>query len=209
MSDDQLTRCLKFEKKKALIIYQSDYQVTQLVYNSLHNLPEMKQSSHYASFIANGLGVKEDDIEYLTDLTCEQLKETFTQLRKEFSDLWREGKRSLLYVYVGGYGTTRDKMMQLVLNTTQKPLFNIEEACYQLCKATSDGCAVLSIFDLIDLNPQTQKQLFDATNKGKEETTGETNDLDTEGMFFCGIKRDQAVCEDKRVKFTLELLEKM
>ena len=28
MSDEQLTRCLKFEKKKALIIYQSDYQVT-------------------------------------------------------------------------------------------------------------------------------------------------------------------------------------
>ena len=124
--------------------------------------------------------------------------------------MWREGKRSLLFIYVGGYGTSRDKMAQLVLNTTQKPLFNIEEACYRVCNSTNEGSAILSIFDLIEVDLHSKKQLFEAMKKEKmDENMDQILGKDQSGMLFCGIKRDQEVCKDKRVKLMLEILELM
>ena len=79
----QISKCMDFAQKKAVIIYQEDYQLTRLAGESFQDLKAAKTNANVATQIAKGLGITDKDIILMENTPSENMVDAFRAIKEE------------------------------------------------------------------------------------------------------------------------------
>ena len=74
---------MDFVQKKAVIIYQEDYQLTRLAGESFQDLTAAKTNANVATQIAKGLGIADRDIILMENTPLEKMADAFRAIKEE------------------------------------------------------------------------------------------------------------------------------
>ena len=74
---------MDFAQKKAVIIYQEDYQLTRLAGESFQDLKAAKTNANVATQIAKGLGIADRDIILMENTPSEKMVDAFRAIKEE------------------------------------------------------------------------------------------------------------------------------
>ena len=110
-------------------------------------MPISQHDIQVVTHSALGMGIPEKDILFIEDWSSSEMNQAFQQITREFMEIGAQGKRSFLYVYCLGKGVL-ERQQYMILNSTQENLFNLEQACINVCKQTKNMCTVFSVYDM-------------------------------------------------------------
>ena len=74
---------MDFVQKKAVIIYQEDYQLTRLAGESFKDISAAKTNANVATQIAKGLGIADRDIVLMENTPSEKMADAFSAIKEE------------------------------------------------------------------------------------------------------------------------------
>ena len=144
---------LDFAVKKAIIIIQSNYNLTRELNNPGSSLCQdiytAKQDKVVATSIAHGFGVHDKDITHMSNWTTKAIDEQLQRITEEFDALSNKGQRTFLYVYCLGNGCIDSKLRRLflLLNGTASNMYPIEQNVRNITSA-SKLSTVFAMYDL-------------------------------------------------------------
>lgn len=174
-SEYQMTKCIPFAAKKALIIHQSDYSSTRMVHPTFGDLETTKQDAINATHLAHGFGIADRDIVYFNDLDLPTMNKRVNDIKRELMYFTNQGKPAFLLVYGAGHGLASQRQ-HMVLNDTSGNIFPIEKTCRDICLVTKKLCTVFAVYDMCKENIENYDKLTlskEKTGKAKGRGTGE------------------------------------
>ena len=104
LTQAQMTECVDFVAKKAIILYQSDYSLMRLIIPSFNNIEPTKADAKNAREIAHGFGIQNRHIIDIHNMTVKLANDVFNNVKKEFKAHSQASKRTFLFVYCAGHG---------------------------------------------------------------------------------------------------------
>ena len=82
-SEIQMTNCIDFVGKKAIIFLQESYSLTNLVHKEFGRVMCARKNSATATQIAYGLGIEDKDITYFEDMKPQEMDAKISKIKRE------------------------------------------------------------------------------------------------------------------------------